>query len=150
MAIKRKNILRILLLLLIIGIGAAFYVWKYVYNKPHQNVESAEAVRLEAPALYAAFTKDSAAAGKQYTAKVLAIGGEVLKSDLDQEGKVFVHLKAGDDGSIVNCSLEEKTAVFKVGDKVVLKGICGGYNPGDADMGLPGDVVVNRCYIVKE
>lgn len=150
MAMKRKKILRVLLLLVIIGIGTGFYVWKYIYNKPHKNVEQAKALRLEAPALYAAFVKDSAAAGRQYTAQVLAIGGEVVKSDLDQEGKVFVHLKAADDGSIVNCSLEEKAVVFKPGDKLVLKGVCGGYNPGDTDMGLPGDVVVNRCYVVKE
>jgi hypothetical protein len=150
MAIKRKKIGRILLLLAVIGIGAALYVWKYVYNKPHKNVADAKAIRLEAPALYAAFVKDSAAAGKQYTAQVLAIGGEVVKSDLDQEGKVFVHLKAAEDGSTINCSLEEKAVVFKPGDQLVLKGVCGGYNPGDTDMGLPGDVVVNRCYVVKE
>lgn len=145
----KKNLLRIILILVLLGGGAGFYVWKYVYNKPHKSVQTADAVKITAADLYAAYAKDSAAANKQYTDKVLAISGEVVKSDLDQQQNTFVHLKAADDGSIINCSMEEKVGVFKPGDKITLKGICDGYNAGDTDMGLPGDVVANRCYLVR-
>jgi hypothetical protein len=147
---KKKILLRVLLALALLGGAAGFYVWKYMWNKPHQNVEEAKALSVAAPDLYAAFAKDSAAAGKLYTGKVVQVSGEVAKADLDQQQNVYVHLKAGEDGSIINCSLEEKAALPKAGDKLVLKGICGGYNPGDTDMGLPGDVVVNRCYLAKQ
>jgi tRNA_anti-like len=145
----KKIVLRTLLALVIIGAGAGFYIWKYVYNKPHQNVAEAKAIKVAATELYTAFVKDSASANKTYTGKVLEISGEVVKSELDQQQNVFVHLKAGEDGSIINCSMEEKVAPFKAGDKISLKGVCDGYNPGDTDMGLPGDVVVNRGYTIK-
>lgn len=143
----KKILLRTILALVIIGAGAGFYVWKFVINKPYKNVAEAKAVKVSAPDLYAAFVKDSAAANKTYTGKVLEISGEVVKSELDQQQNVFVHLKAGDDGSIINCSMEEKVQPFKVGDKIALKGIYSGYSLGD--LGLPGDVGVNRCYVVK-
>jgi tRNA_anti-like len=141
----KKTILWSVLILALAGGGFGYYL----YNKPHKNVQTASAIKVAGPNLYAAFVKDSAAANKTYTGKVLEISGEVVKSELDQQQNVFVHLKAGEDGSIINCSMEEKTAPFKVGTKIALKGICGGYNTGDTDMGLPGDVVVNRCYVVK-
>jgi hypothetical protein len=146
MTAKTKKTIVATVLILALAAGGIGY---YMYNKPHKNVQSANAVKVAGPDLYAAFVKDSAAANKTYTDKVLEISGEVVKSELDQQQNVFVHLKAGDDGSIINCSMEEKTAPFKIGDKIALKGICDGYNPGDTDMGLPGDVVVNRCYTVK-
>lgn len=148
-ATTKKILLRTLLAVVIIGTGAGLYVWKFVIEKPHKNVAEAKAIKVAATELYAAFVKDSAAANKTYIGKVLEISGEVVKSELDQQQNVFVHLKAGDDGSIINCSMEEKVKLFKVGDKIALKGVCDGYNPGDTDSGLPGDVGVNRCYVVK-
>lgn len=141
----KKTILGIILVLAATAGGIGYYM----YNKPHKDVQAADAVKITAPELYAAFVKDSAAANKTYTGKVLEISGEVVKSELDQQQNVFVHLKAGEDGSIINCSMEEKITPFKTGDKVTLKGVCDGYNPGDTDMGLPGDVVVNRGYTFK-
>jgi tRNA_anti-like len=141
----KKTILGVILVLAATAGGIGYYM----YNKPHKDVQAADAVKVAATELYAAFVKDSAAANKTYTGKVLEISGEVVKSELDQQQNVFVHLKAGDDGSIINCSMEEKVAPFKAGDKIALKGVCDGYNPGDTDMGLPGDVVVNRGYTIK-
>jgi hypothetical protein len=146
MTAKTKKTIVATVLVLALAAGGIGY---YMYNKPHKNVQSANAVKVAGPDLYTAFVKDSAAANKTYTDKVLEISGEVVKSELDQQQNVFVHLKAGNDGSIINCSMEEKVSPFKIGDKIALKGICDGYNPGDTDMGLPGDVVVNRCYMVK-
>lgn len=146
MTAKTKKTIWAVVLVLAATAGGIGY---YMYNKPHKNVQTADAVKIAATELYAAFAKDSAMANKTYTGKVLEISGEVVKSELDQQQNVFVHFKAADDGSIINCSMEEKTSPFKVGDKIAVKGICEGYNPGDTDMGLPGDVVVNRGYTIK-
>jgi hypothetical protein len=44
--------------------------------------------------------------------------------------------------------MEEKDITpINVGSKIAIKGICNGYLEGD--LGLSGNVVVDRCYIVK-
>jgi hypothetical protein len=44
--------------------------------------------------------------------------------------------------------MEGKVDNINAGSKIAIKGICTGYN-FDADMGIPGDVILTRCFIVK-
>ena len=45
-------------------------------------------------------------------------------------------------------TLEGKADNINAGSNIAIKGICTGYN-FDADMGIPGDVILTRCFIVK-
>jgi hypothetical protein len=44
--------------------------------------------------------------------------------------------------------LEGKTENINAGNAIALKGICSGYN-FDADIGIPGDVILVRCFLTK-
>ena len=57
-------------------------------------------------------------------------------------------LKTAADGAFINCTMEGKIENINAGNKIVIKGICTGYN-FDADMGIPGDVILTRCYLIK-
>ncbi len=137
-----KIILGSTLLLLAIGLAGAYRIW----NKPHKNVEDAPAITVSATELYNSFIKDSAKANELYTNKVLQVSGEVSQVSINQQSQQVFFLKTGIPEAFINCTVEGKKLSAKTGDKVRIKGICSGYIGGDADMGLPGDVFLIRCY----
>lgn len=141
----KRNILLIVLLIILIGASIGYKMW----NKPHRSVDAADAVKVTALSLYDTYQKDSAAAKKQYTDKVVEVSGTVSKRSTNQQNEVILLLATGLDGAYINCTMEGKAEDIKEGSAIAIKGICSGYIGGDADMGLPGDVVVVRGYIVK-
>ncbi len=150
---SRKLKKRILLALLLIVAGAAT-VGFYLYNKKHFSVQSSTPVAaITAALLHETFVKDSVLAknkfiGDEANQKVIQVDGDVAAIKEDQQGNTIVLLKTGTDGAFINCTLEGKSENINAGNKIVLKGICTGYN-FDADMGIPGDVILIRCFIVK-
>jgi len=138
---------KILLAILLIGAvagGIAYYKW----NKPHLDVKDASGIKISAAKLYNTFATDSATAKKTYTDKVLEIDGEVASTSKNQQNQMIIVLKVDSTDASVNCTMEEKdVATSNVGSKIAIKGICNGYLEGD--LGLSGNVVVDRCYIVK-
>lgn len=141
----KKTILYTLLLLAIGGGSVGYYMW----NKPHRSVEGASGIKVAANDLYNAYNKDSAAANKQYTDKVVEVSGTVAKATTNQQNQVVVLLQTPQEGGYINCTMEGGNPNAKEGVSITVKGICSGYNGGDADLGLPGDVVLTRCYPVK-
>lgn len=121
---------------------AGYFLW----NKPHQDIKDANAVETNAIALYNIFITDSAKAKSTYLNKVVIVSGIVKEVSANQEHQQIILLKTSVPDASVNCTMEENTNSFKAGDTIVLKGICVGYIGGDADMGLPGDVFLIRCY----
>lgn len=117
-----------------------------MWNKPHKNVEDAPAIAISAAELYNSYITDSANANQLYTNKVLQVSGEVGQVSVNQQAQQVVLLKTTVDEAFINCTVEGKKISAKAGDKVKIKGICSGYISGDADMGLPGDVFLIRCY----
>ncbi len=143
---KTKKYILIALLVTLVGAVAVGYM---MWNKPHRSVETADAIKVTALDLHDTYKKDSVTAKKQYTDKVVEVSGTVMKQSTNQQNEAIVLLKTNEDGAFVNCTLEGKTDAVKEGDAIRLKGICSGYSGGDADLGLPGDVVLVRCYIIK-
>jgi len=150
---SRKTKKYILITILVVAIGGAS-VGYYLYNKKHFSVESSAPVaEITAAALHQTFATDSILAknkfiGDEINHKVIKVEGEIADIKKDQQGNTIVLLKTTTDGAFINCTMEGKSENIKAGSKIAIKGICTGYN-FDADMGIPGDVILTRCFIVQ-
>jgi hypothetical protein len=132
-----KKILLFLLVLAAIGVGVGLMM----YNKPHENMQSAKAdLAVQAEALFAEFSTDEAAANEKYLNKIVAVNGTVADATKDDKGNTSVQLESGDMLFGVKCELDplskHKRTEFQKGEKVTLKGVCTGYL---------SDVVMVRC-----
>jgi hypothetical protein len=125
-----------------------------MYNKEHFSVASAQpAAAITATELHQTFSTDSTTAkskfiGDEANQKVIQVNGEIAAIKEDQQGKTIILLKTAANEAFINCTMEGKAANINAGSKIVLKGICIGYN-FDAEMGIPGDVILTRCYLIK-
>ena len=142
----KKIILITIVAIVVISAITGYMMW----NKPHKDVKDADAVKITAVDLYNIFITDSAKAKSSYTDKVVLVSGEVNRVSLNQQSQQVVFIKTAVTSAFVNCTMEQKAVDCKVGDKVIIKGICSGYIAGDADMGLPGDVFLVRGYLSAE
>ncbi|MGC4101297.1 OB-fold protein [Ferruginibacter sp.] len=148
---KTKKTILLTILVLILGAAAVGY---YLYNKKHFSVQDSTPVAdIAATDLHRSFMTDSAAAknkfiGDEVNHKVIKVQGEVSEVKKDQQGTFIVLLKTSTGGAFINCSMEGKVENINTGSKIAVKGICTGYN-FDADMGIPGDVILTRCFIVQ-
>ena len=132
-----------LFVLAVLAVGGM--TWGYfLYNKPHQNIASADAIGVTAPQLYAAFTQDSVQANAKFAQRVVEVSGVVtnVSRNLDQQSVVL--LESGQDGASVNCTLDGADETIKVGQSVSIKALCSGIGQGDAEMGIPADVYLVR------
>ena len=138
MAINKKRVLKItLLLFLVITITGGFVGYK-MWTKPHRNVEAATALTTTATTIATAYESNEATANTQYLDKVIAVSGEIATIANNQKGETVITLK-GSDMSGVICTLEGAApSAIKAGEAVVIKGICTGYLT---------DVVLVRCIV---
>ena len=142
---KKKHKVAILLIfiaLVVFGAILGYLTW----NKPHKDVKDATALKVTAPVLYRSLTVDSMQTKSNFINKVVAVSGEVKNVAKNQQNQQIILLNTNISGGAINCTMEEEAQNIKVGDHVQLKGICSGYIGGDAEIGLPGDVYLIRCY----
>ncbi len=135
---KRFRMLLIAVVILIIA--AALYVWFFIWNKPQLNIADAKGIKVEAAALFNAYSSNEQSANTNYLEKILEVSGEVTSVTQNAEGFTVVLLKTDDPMFGINCTLEQKDVRVKEGDTVTLKGICTGYLT---------DVVLIRCYKIN-
>jgi tRNA_anti-like len=145
---------KIILLSTAVLVFAAGFIGYKLYNKKHFSVEgSTPAATITAAALYQTFTTDSVVAkgkfiGDETNQKVIQVQGEIANLQKDQQGNTIILLKTAVAGAFINCTLERKAENINASNSIALKGICSGYN-FDADMGVPGDVILVRCFLTK-
>jgi hypothetical protein len=143
-----------ILLFIAVLVFAAAFVGYTLYNKKHFNVEdSTPSVAVTAAALHQTFATDSTLAkgkfiGDEVNQKVIKVDGEIAAIKEDQQGSTIILLKTATDGAFINCTLEGTTENINAGNTIAIKGMCTGYN-FDAEMGLPGDVILIRCFLIK-
>ncbi|MBL7806764.1 MAG: hypothetical protein JNN28_03060 [Saprospiraceae bacterium] len=135
-----KRILMLVAGLALIGISIGIALW----NKPHENMSEAKAdVTLEAAALFKSYNTDEKAADAAYLGKTIAVSGIVKEVSKPEGAPAKVTLDTGDDFSVI-CELDglsqHTRTDFPVGEKVVFKGKCDGFNL---------DVQLSRCVEVK-
>lgn len=134
-----KRILLALIALLLIGAGVGYYMW----NKPHQDMNTAKTdVRIDASALFKEYNTDENTCNAKYLDKVIAVSGKV-KDVTNDEGIVKVSLETGSDFG-VRCELSATSAhertSFNPGEQVTFKGTCSGLN---------FDVLLSNCVEIK-
>ncbi|MFM2359195.1 MAG: hypothetical protein RLY16_1188 [Bacteroidota bacterium] len=139
----KKIILTVLFFIIAIGLSVAYFL----YNKKHQDILDSESTKVNAKDLYQKYQSDTAGARQIYTDHILSVAGDVEKISFNQQHQQIVLIKTGVDGGYINCTLEGAMDSTKNAKTIHIKGICNGYIGGDLDMGLPGDVVLTRCYI---
>ena len=141
--------MKILLGLLVIGIIAAFLVYKYIYNKQHPNYENIEAsFSLNAQDLYQAFKDNKDAGAGKYNGKVVALTGKLSKVEAVDSivTAVFVFDQGdfGDEG--IRCTMlkkfNEAAKKLQPDGEVKIKGYCTGYNETD--------VILEKCSIINQ
>lgn len=138
----KRNILLFLIADALIAFIAGYYTW----NKPHRDIKDASAIETNAINLYNIFINDSAKANVVYLNKVVKVSGTISGISVNQKHQKIILLKTLVPGASVNCTMEENINNYNVGDSIILKGICSGYIAGDAELNLPGDVFLIRCY----
>jgi len=141
-----KKFKRYVVLIFIIAITIAALIGYQIWNKPHENIKNAVAVKTNAIELYNSLTNDSANSKNLFINKIVAVSGEVKQVLKNQQNQQVILLKTNISDGSVNCTMEENIENIKSGDRVLLKGICIGYIGGDNDLQLPGDVFLIRCY----
>lgn len=123
----------------VLGGGFGYYMW----NKPHAEI-GAPKFTTTATELAAEFAADEIAANKKYVGSidnmiVVQVSGTIVSVQNDTSG-ISLGLETGDPINGVSCVLDRFTKQaktdFKVGEAVVLKGIC---------TGKLSDVVIDRC-----
>ena len=136
----------IIIVIVVIGLGAFFGFREW--NRENVDLSTSKAsYSIAAPALIEAFEKDTAAAGKQYTDKIISVTGNLKKIVAEQNSTVFF-LGNPEEMSSVQCSMNpdyaKNYAALKEDALVTIKGICTGFQSDDL---LGTDVKLSRCVI---
>lgn len=133
-----KKFLIIALLLLIVGIIAAFFVYKYYYNKPHPDYKTAKVdLAIEAKRLWTDYSMNKDIADPKYTGKILEIDGTIMRvEEVDSMViVVFAYRKGdfGDEGVRVTMLPEfnQQAKAINPFKPIHIKGLCTGYNGTD-------------------
>jgi uncharacterized protein YpmB len=142
----RRKFLKYIFFLLVILVAVIVAIGIGVWNKPHENIKDAVAIKTGAEALYQSLSDKTSQAKSMYVNKVVAVTGKVVRVMKNQQEHQVVFLQSGVNGGSVNCTMEENIENIKEGDTLTLKGICIGYSGEDDEMGLRGDVFLVRCY----
>jgi len=144
-----KKWFKIIVVTAIIGIGGLAYIWFFVYNKPHQNIEkSTPDFVISSSKCYNSYTDENNTGLSDYTGKVLQITG--IPSSIESNDSlvvvVFVFNQGmfGDEG--IRCTMlpshADKSKNINLLVPITIKGYCSGYNDTD--------VVLEQCSIIKQ
>jgi putative nucleic acid binding protein len=117
-----KKLLTAVVLLILVGIGTAIYMW----NKPHPKVEDTKGIGMTAEALSKEYTADEKAADTKYLNKAIEVSGTVGEIDHNQDGGTMVVLQTGDPAGGVQCAMRDKQVAVTKDQKITIKGFCSG------------------------
>lgn len=132
-----KKIGIILLVLIAGGIGVGVYFW----NKPAPKAEDQDALKVEAKALFSAYSQNEKYANSLYLDKWLEVSGNVQGVDTNQDGKKYLILETGDMMQGVMCVMRDKNATSEQGKAVIVRGRC---------TGMVNDVVIDDCILIEK
>lgn len=135
---------KILLLVLVLGAGVAYYGWSEFNRKKADPADIEAQVSLDANMLLSAYEANEEAANTQYTGKSVEVKGTVREVKKNEDGTVEVILNTESALSAVTCSCSGDNAKsaesLKPDEVVTVRGTCTGYL---------SDVVITPCAIIK-
>jgi len=136
-----KRIVFLISILIVLGIGG-IVVYK-MWNKPFKDPLEGSAIKVTAIQLFNDFSTNEANAQKKYITetpgdKTVEITGKINEIGKNEDGETFYTLQTSDEIFGVKCIMDkgEKIINTNVGETIILRGFCDGYNM---------DVIVNRC-----
>lgn len=132
----KKYIFSIIVVIVLAGIGYAFYIW----NKPARNVSDEEGVKITAAALFDSFNTNEQSANNHYLNKAIEVTGKVTTVKKNQAGETVVYLQSSDAVFGVNCTFKKDPGNIEKESNITFKGVCTGYL---------SDVVLNEGVLVK-
>ena len=135
-----KIILFITGLVLVFGLGAAYYV----FNKPHRNIaKEKSAFTMEASDLFEEFNMNKDLGNEKFGNQIIQVRGKVAEITIDENRMSLI---LNNMMEAVNCTIEDKyhdkAKNIKIGDVVEIKGKCDGF---DMIMG----VVLTKCILIE-
>lgn len=144
-----KNWLKILIGLAIVGIIAAFLVFKFYINKPHADIEHATpAYTMAANELWKQYNADLKLSDSLYTGKVIELSGNLSRADKSDTLTFAVFVMEADSmfgDKSIRCEMLPKygaeTASIASGSPVKIKGFCNGFDQTD--------VKFSKCSVIK-
>jgi tRNA_anti-like len=145
---KKKVVRNILLVVLVIGAIATFYIYRE-YNRTHKDTaDIASDFSVDAISLIKEFEANEQTSNKKYWDKIIEVDGIVKEVVKDDNGLYSIVLGDTSVMSSVRCSMDsihnKEAVTIKKGESYSVKGICTGYN---ADELLGSDVILVRCAV---
>lgn len=141
MKLKRKYIWLSVSILIII---AGAFAYNEYNRKPADLSDVKSQLNITADSLVMVFETDEQKANALYLGKPIDITGLIAEINNQQDTLVNVTLGKKNDLHKVSCLINvnhiSEIKNYKVGDKIMLRGICNGYLM---------DVELNRCVVVK-
>lgn len=132
-----KKWMKILGLLGLVAIGAAFYVYHFIYNKPHPDYKNLPAAfSTTAPALFEAFKTNPKQAAQQYNGQILLVSGQLSRIEIVDSTVISYYVldegMFGDEGIRISM-IDESPAMLEgmVGNQTSIKAFCTGFNDTD-------------------
>lgn len=132
-------------LLVIIAVIALSLLGGYLYVRymPEKSIsKQAPDFSMTATELAAEFETDPPASNDKFIDRVIEVSGVISEISIDQNNSIVFILRGNEAPTGVLCTVSEKskkTERYKVGDPVVLRGIC---------TGMLFEVVLNKCIII--
>ncbi len=128
-----------LILAFFIGSAVLYYVFVYSVNN-HRDINKEQSVIVSSGELIQAFMQNEVAANNLYLNKVVTTKGVLIEIGHDQSGKTTLLIGNADALSNVFVTLATQGKLPKIGDSLIIKGICNGYLT---------DVVVSDAVIIN-
>ena len=145
---QMKKRFKIILVITSIGVGGLAYIWFFVYNKPHRDIEkSTPDFVISSSECYNHYAHGNNTDLKNFTGKILQIKGVPTSIESNDSLVVIVFVfnegMFGDEG--IRCTMLETHAKgaqnTDLSKSVIIKGYCSGFNEAD--------VILEQCSIIS-
>ncbi|OIP81231.1 MAG: hypothetical protein AUK44_10485 [Porphyromonadaceae bacterium CG2_30_38_12] len=170
---NKKTILYIILALALTGalVAGSYTYYAFVYMQNHRTTPAdlEPEITLNAEELLKQVEADWAKAGKtsaipsfigEKGAKIIQTNGKIASKTMEESGNVTINLLGEAVG--INCQLDSASAVtnktliekYKVGDEVIIKGKCTGFDYDEESFEMLGEenkhVKLSECVIIEQ
>jgi len=125
MSTKNKIII-VIVFIAAIAFSAYYYIFIYS-SQNHRQVQSETAIAITSDSLVAKYQADEKLANSLYLNKAVAVTGNLLSIDKNQEGKTTLVIGRSDSFSNVSVTMISTAPITqKVGEFITIKGLCTG------------------------
>lgn len=124
---------------ILIALVTSAVIYK-LYNKPHRDPTKEKSIQIKATELFQNFERNETDANDLYLDKVVEVSGKIIEITTNQENFPVMVLETDNPMFAVRCTMEKTDASARVGDTVIIKGICTGYL---------SDVIIVKATLVE-